>query len=178
MDSKIIFFHLIALLPPAIFGYVTWRLIHHRERLAAIIPALVTMAAVFLHPLTQMAADSLIARPYAVRKKAAADTASLIGKDYATVVAQLGKPSNTRVSGPAVIATHATQELTLVPGREPYTALDYYAGSLFYLGTRFIVFLDTKGRVTGYRVKWEKSDADRNFPKRDIVATQPAPAPN
>ena len=178
MDPKIIFFHFLALLPPAIFGYVTWRLIHHRERLAAIAPALITIVAALFHPLTQLAADNLIARPYAVRKKAAADSASLIGKNYATVVAQLGKPSNTRISGPAVISAIATQELKTVPGQEPYTALEYHAGSVFYLGTRFIVFLDAKGRVTGYRVKWEKSDSDWNMPKRDIIAAQPAPEQN
>lgn len=178
MSPKIILFHLLTLLPLLAFAYVTWRLIRHRERLAAVLTATLALACLLLHPLTQMAADSLIARPYAVRKKAAADTASLIGKDYATVVALLGKPSNTRVSGPAVISTTATQEIKIVPGQEPYTALDYHAGSVFYLGTRFIVFLDAKGLVTGYRVKWEKSDADRNIPKRDIVAAQPAPAQN
>ncbi len=174
MEPKLILIHALAVLPAVIFGYVTWRLIHHRERLAAIAPAVITIAAVFLHPLTQMAADALVARPYAVRKKAVADSASLIGKDYATVVAQLGKPSSTRVSAPAVTST-ATKELKTTPGREPYTALVYHAGSAFYLGTRFMVFLDAKGAVTGYRVKWEKSDADRNFPERDIVAVQPVP---
>jgi hypothetical protein len=172
VEPKTILFHVLALLPTVVFGYVTWRLIHHRERLAAIAPALVTIAAVFLHPLTQMAADSLIARPYAVHKKNAADAASLIGKDYATVIARLGKPSNVRASGPSVISTIATQEIKIVPGQEPYTALYYHAGSVFYLGTRFIVFLDAKGLVTGYRVKWEKSDADRNIPKRDTIAAQ------
>lgn len=178
MDPKIILIHILAVLPAAVFGHVTWRLIHHRERLAAITPALVTIAAVFFHPLTQMAADSLICRPYAVRKKNAADAASLIGKDYAAVLALLGKPDNSRASGPSIISTMATQEIKIVPGQEPYTALVYHAGSGFYLGTRFMVFLDANGIVYGYRVKWEKSDDDRNFPKRDIVAAQPAPAPN
>src|SRR5688572_13905169 len=139
-----VIFHLLALLPLLAFGYVTWRLIHHRERVAAAIAALVVIALTVLHPLVQIAADSLIARPYAEKKKSLADGADIVGKDFAFVVSRLGEPKRIRVASPTIVTT-ATRAITTK--REPYTALYYFPSSAIYMSTRFIVFLDSAGIV-------------------------------
>jgi hypothetical protein len=157
MDTPI-FIHLLALLPLAAFAYVTWRLVRHREKVAAALTAAVTLGLLLLQPLSQMAADSLLARPYAERQKAAADAAALLGKDFPAVVRQLGEPARIRVESGTIVTT-ATRAITR--RLEPYTALEYFPASALYMGTRFIVFLDASGVVTSYRIKWEKSPNDR-----------------
>jgi len=150
MVTFLLVLSLLALLPLLAFGYVTWRLVRHRERVASAITGLVALALLALNPLIQVAADSLIAKPYAERKRGVADEAGLVGKDFAFVVRHLGEPSRVRVENPA-IASIATRAITT--RLDPYTAVEYFPARAIYMGTRFIVFLDSAGTVTSYRVK-------------------------
>ncbi|MEO6079311.1 MAG: hypothetical protein ABIQ86_06010 [Steroidobacteraceae bacterium] len=141
---------LIALLPLLAFTYVTWRLVRHREWVAATFTGLLVIGLLVLQPVTQIAADSLVAKPYAEKKRRAADEAGLVGKDFAFVVRLLGEPVLSRVEHP-LIASISTRAITKVT--EPYTALEYFPTRGIYMGTRFIVFLNSAGNVTSYRVK-------------------------
>jgi hypothetical protein len=163
-------FGILAFLPAVAFGYVTWRLVRHCEWIATAISGLITIACLLANPFVQMGADQLLGRPYAENLKIRADEADIIGKDFAYVIETLGEPDRIRVETPA-IAQNTTREISKV--LPPYTALDYYRTSAVYLTTRFIVFLDQRGRVTGYRVKWERQKEKANqAPQRNAAAAR------
>lgn len=144
--------HFVLSIPALAFGYVTWRLIRRKERIASVIIGLLALACVALHPSIQMLADKFIAYPYAKKKEALAIEYDIVGKNYAEVVKILGQPNRSRVESPT-IGEIATKRIT--KKLDTYQALDYYVSPTIYIATRFIVFLDEEGNVTSHRVKWE-----------------------
>lgn len=138
----------------AALAFATWWLARRRWRAVACAAGMLLVISLLLHPLFQIAGDTLIARPSAERMKLEADELSLLGKDFAFVSANLGEPDHIKVQTPVVVK-RSTQEITIA--RPPYTRLAYGGFWTLPLGTRFLVFLNGDGLVTGYRVKWERA---------------------
>lgn len=151
MITKVIL-HLIAAIPALTFGFVTWRLVIHKEWVAYTITGLVTLACFLLHPASQMLADKVAGYPYAKSKEKLAIEYDIVGENYSYVVEKLGQPQRTRIENPTVLKT-ATREIT--SKNDTYQALDYFLSPALYTATRFIVFLDENGNVKSHRVKWE-----------------------
>lgn len=151
MTEKILFY-LFVLIPAISFGYVTWRLIKHKEWISYTITGLAAFACIAFHPASQTFLDKLAGYPYAKNKEALAVEYNIVGKNYAYVVEKLGEPNRTRVESPTIAKT-TTREITRM--NDTYQAMDYFLSPALYTATRFIVFLDENGNVKSHRVKWE-----------------------